>query len=208
MFPRPPFSPPVYSYSLYEGPQDTQNLYKAFLGLWWVHLLLSFYFQKIFCTGPCHPWTCNSLTGLLLLYLSILSTVTIVIHLNEMLDLVHPQVKTFHWVPISFSPDEALHPMTCVTSLTSPHTVSRGLHFYPFINIILSLRLFSAFLFNTVLKFFPTLISYHCSYFLHIKYFLFYSLLLFLENKLHRAGILFPYFVSEISLEPRTISGL
>lgn len=68
--------------------------------------------------------SCNSLTGLLLPYLSILSTVTIVSHLNGISDLVSPQLKTLHWVPISFSPDKALHLMACVTSLTSPHTVS------------------------------------------------------------------------------------
>lgn len=48
--------------------------------------------------------SCNSLTGLLLPYLSILSTVTIVSHLNGISDLVSPQLKTLHWVPISFSP--------------------------------------------------------------------------------------------------------
>lgn len=68
--------------------------------------------------------SCNSLTGLLLPYLSILSTVTIVSHLNGISDLVSPQLKTLYWVPISFSPDKALHLMACVTSLTSPHTVS------------------------------------------------------------------------------------
>lgn len=114
----PPFQM-VYSYSLFEGSQDTQNLYEGAPALFGRAIHPFLYTSRMLPQRAYHPWnltiaSLDSFFHVCSLH-SILSTVT----MRGMSDLVNPLLKALPGLPSSFSPDKALPHMASLFSHSS-----------------------------------------------------------------------------------------